>query len=167
MSRRNLDLNQLGFLLGRAYYTYIGFLERFIADEGLDEHVKPGMGSLLFALYREDDRTITEISVELQVAKSTMTGMIGRMKDAGLVTIVADKHDGRVTRLRLTELARSIEQRCVRLAQRVEKLLCRDFQDVEQKRLRTSLAKLTTTMTDHLQSQRRAAKRRAAKQAKS
>ncbi len=167
MSRRNLDLNQLGFLLGRAYYTYIGFLERFIADEGLDEHVKPGMGSLLFALYREDDRTITEISVELQVAKSTMTGMIGRMKDAGLVTIVADKHDGRVTRLRLTELARSIEQRCVRLAQRVEKLLCRDFQDVEQKRLRTSLAKLTTTMTDHLQSQRRAAKLRAAKQAKS
>ncbi|MBL8830619.1 MAG: MarR family transcriptional regulator [Planctomycetaceae bacterium] len=166
MSRRNLDLNQLGFLLGRAYYNYIGFLERFIADEGLDEHVKPGMGSLLFALYREDDRTITEVSQELQVAKSTMTGMVGRMKDAGLVTIIADKHDGRVTRLRLTELARSIEPRCIRVAARVEKLLCRGFQVADQKRLRSSLVKLTATMTEHLQSRRRAAKRRAAKQTK-
>lgn len=159
MRRRNLDLNQLGFLLGRAYYNYIGFLERFIADEGLDEHVKPGMGSLLFALYREDGRTISELGKELQVAKSTMTGMVNRMEASGLIAIDSDKHDGRVARLRLTELARSIEPRCVRLAAKVEKLLCRGMSEADQKRLRAALMKLTATMTDHLQSKRRAAKR--------
>lgn len=43
------------------------------------------MGSLLFALFEQDDQTITKISRDLQPAKSTMTGMIAsdRYKNQG------------------------------------------------------------------------------------
>jgi DNA-binding MarR family transcriptional regulator len=160
MSRRNLNVDQMGFVLGRAYYNYIGFFEHFIAKAGLDKHIKPGMGSLLFALYRDDDRTISEIANELQIAKSTMTGMVRRMQKAGLLEEAVDERDGRVTRLRLTKLAKSIETRCIKVAAQVEELLCVNFKPIEQTRLRSSLVQLTATMTTHLQNQRKVKRKR-------
>ncbi len=84
------DLDQIGFLLGRAYYSYVGLLQQWLESAGLAGHLKPGMGSLLFALFREDGRTITEIADELQLAKSMMTGMVARMRESGLIISIGD-----------------------------------------------------------------------------
>jgi DNA-binding MarR family transcriptional regulator len=144
------DLNQIGFLLGRAYYSYIGLLERRLEEAGLSEYCKPGMGSVLFALYRQDDRTLTELAAELQIAKSTMTGMVARMKKTGLVTLRRDDDDQRSTRLKLTPRARSLETSCRRLAGDVERFLCDGFSDSQQRQLRTGLARLIQTTAGEL-----------------
>src|SRR5262245_57095570 len=34
--------------IGRTYYAYIGLLERVLAVTGLDRHLRPGMGPVLF-----------------------------------------------------------------------------------------------------------------------
>lgn len=143
-------LDQIGFLLGRAYYTYIGFLQKRLDAEGLGENFKPGMGSLLFALFREDNRTVTSLAQELHLAKSTMTGMVARMREAGLITLSPDASDGRSFRLQLTQLARSLEARCVQLAVTVENELLRDFSKDEAARLRSALQQLVAAMSDEL-----------------
>jgi len=132
------DQDQLGFLLGRAYYTYIGFLTQVLHEAGLDEHCKPGMGSVLFALFNADDRPMMEIAEELQLAKSTMSGMIAVMKRGGLVTLKRDRRDGRTQRVCLTPVARAIEGRCRNLAVEVEERLCRNLSPAQ----RNSLKKL-------------------------
>ena len=72
---READLDQISFYLGRAYYTYVGLRERVLKDMGLDQHIRPGMGNVLFALFEHDDQTISEVAQRLKLAKSTMTGI--------------------------------------------------------------------------------------------
>ena len=145
------DLDQIGFLLGRAYYSYVGLLQQWLESAGLSGHLKPGMGSLLFALFREDGRTITEIADELQLAKSTMTGMVARMRAAGLITTEADANDGRVQRLQLTSLARSLKPRCRKMAREMESLLGGQLSPAVQQQFRAALVTVTRTIADELQ----------------
>lgn len=152
--RASDELSQIGFLLGRAYYSYMGFLEHLLEETGLGEHIKPGMGGLLFALFREDDRTISEVGRELQLARSTMTGMVARMKQARLISVVKCRHDSRAMRLKLTPLARSLELRCRELAARVEHILSGDLQATEGRNLRRSLTTVIGTINARLSSPR-------------
>lgn len=140
------DLGQLGFLLGRAYYSYIGMLERWLEEAGLLDYVKPGMGSLLFALFREDGRTIGELADELQLARSTMTGMVERMKRSGLIEVSRDAEDGRAMRVALTPLARRIEPKCRKLADRVEAMLCQGLSPAEEEQVRSALSAMIKTI---------------------
>jgi DNA-binding MarR family transcriptional regulator len=128
----------------------MGFLEHLLDETGLGEHIKPGMGSLLFALFREDDRTISEVARELQLARSTMTGMVARMKKARLISVVKCRQDSRAVRLRLTPLARVLEPRCHELAARVERILSGDLTDPESRELRRSLSTVIGTINAQL-----------------
>lgn len=102
-------LDQLAFYIGRAHYAYVGWLERLLAQRGLEKHLRPGMGPVLCALYREDDLSIKQIAAQTQLSLSTLTGMLQRMERAGLIKRRRDQQDGRVVRVRLSRLARSLE----------------------------------------------------------
>lgn len=149
-SSRALNLDQIGFLLGRAYYSYIGLLQRRLDQESLSQHLKPGMGSLLFALFREDNRSLTVLAAELQIAKSTMTGLVARMRKTGLLTVASDPRDGRSSLLTLTPLARSLQPRCLRLADELEEFLGQKLAPAERRQLRRALALVTEAITQRL-----------------
>ena len=152
------DLEQVSFYLGRAYYSYIGLLERLLAEMGMDDTLRPGMGNVLFALFEEDNVTLTEIARRLQVAKSTMTSVAARIKKAGLVTTHRDPDDGRAVRLRLTPLGRSLEPRCRELAQQIDATICAGLSQRQRDQLRRMLATDTATISDGLE-KRQAASR--------
>ena len=146
------NLDQIGFLLGRAYYSYIGLLQLWLDESGLAEHLKPGMGSLLFALFREDGRRLVDVAAELRMAKSTMTGMVARMRDAGLIRLEDDADDGRSWRMWLTPQARKLEPKCQRLAIEMETLLGAKLSVTERETLRRALVLVTQTIADRLES---------------
>src|SRR6516162_5985987 len=97
-------LDQLIWYLGRAYYTYVGLLEQVLAETGLDRHVRPGLGHVLFTLFEQDERSIKDIAARSQLACSTLTGLLDRMESAGLIERRRDREDGRIVRIRLTPL---------------------------------------------------------------
>lgn len=148
----DIELDQFGFLLGRAYYSYIGLLQNWLDETGLSEHLKPGMGSLLFALFREDGRRLVDVATELRVAKSTMTGMVARMRDAGLIRLEDDEADGRSCRLWLTKEARNLEPTCRRLAIEMETLLGSRLTAAERRTFRKALTLVTATISEQLES---------------
>lgn len=61
----------LVWLLGRAYLNFVIFLQEQFQEMGLSEHVRPGMGHLLFALFREDNLTLRDLTAR--------TGFAGRL----------------------------------------------------------------------------------------
>ena len=122
-------LDRLIWHLGRAYYTYVGLLERVLVELGLDRHVRPGMGHILFTLFEKDDRSIKEIAARSQLACSTLTGMLVRMEESGLIERRRDGHDGRMIRVRLTALGRSLEPRCRSAVQRLDGVFQRGMGD--------------------------------------
>jgi DNA-binding MarR family transcriptional regulator len=146
------NVDQIGFLLGRAYYSYIGLLQQWLDESGLAEHLKPGMGSLLFSLFREDGRRLVDVAAELRIAKSTMTGMVARMRDAGLIRLEDDAADGRSWRLWLTPQARRLEPKCQRLAIEMETLLGAKLTATERETLRRALVLVTQTIAERLES---------------
>lgn len=58
-----------------------------------------------------ESSTVTELAERLQLAQSTVTELVGRAEDAGLVEREPSSADGRVAHLRLTEKG---EQRLAR-----------------------------------------------------
>src|SRR5580698_7078261 len=73
------------FYIGRAYYNYVGLVERRLADAALDKHISPGMGHVLFALFERDGRIIKDLAAQVKLSYSTMTGLLSRMERAGLI----------------------------------------------------------------------------------
>jgi DNA-binding MarR family transcriptional regulator len=151
-SERVSELDQIGFLLGRAYYSYIGLLQRKLDEHSLSGYLKPGMGSILFCLFRNDDRKASELAEELQIAKSTMTGLIAEMKRNELLTAIPDPNDLRSMRLRLTPIARSLEPKCHELATELEGLLARYLNEIELVAFRSNLKRIILSITECLKS---------------
>jgi|JI7StandDraft_1071085.scaffolds.fasta_scaffold12754_3 DNA-binding MarR family transcriptional regulator len=105
--------------VGRVYYAYVGLLERVLVEQQLDHILRPGMGVVLFALYKKDHVSIKELAEYSQLACSTLTGVLQRMEVAGLITRSRDAVDGRLVRVALTKLGRQLESKCREVAHRM------------------------------------------------
>lgn len=141
-SSRSDPHDQLIWFLGRAYYTYVGLLEQVLAETGLDEHLRPGMGHILVTLFDEDDLTIKQIAERSELANSTLTGMLNRMEKGRLLSRRRDLTDGRLIRVRLTELGRSLEPQCRKAMARFDELFRNGLGDDEILRVKRSLRKV-------------------------
>jgi MarR family transcriptional regulator, organic hydroperoxide resistance regulator len=135
-------LHQIAFYIGRAYYSYVGWLETLLTKSGLDQHLRPGMGQILCALYRDDDLSIKQIATQTQLSQSTLTGMLVRMERAGLIDRRRDERDGRLVRIRLTRLGRSLEADFFKVAKEVNEAFLAGLGKTEVARARRLLKRL-------------------------
>ncbi len=139
-------LEELTFYIGRAYYNYKVLLERTLVELGLDQHVRPGMGHILFALFEDDDCNIKDIVARARLTFPTITVLLTRMEKASLVERRPDPDDGRAVRIRLTPVARSIEKRCYDALRRIRRVLHAGMTPRQVRRLK----QLMSTMIDSM-----------------
>jgi DNA-binding MarR family transcriptional regulator len=145
--RRTKDpLDHVIWHIGRTYYAYIGLLERVLAATELDRHLRPGMGPILFALFEKDGRSIKQIAERVQLAAPTLTGLLDRMEQAGLLERRRDSDDGRVVRVHLTALGRSLEPRCRSAVQMIGAVLENGMGAGDVVRARRILGRMTEAM---------------------
>jgi DNA-binding MarR family transcriptional regulator len=104
-------LDDLPLCLPRLFYTFLGVVELKLAESRLDGYLQPGMGHVLLRLYESDNCIIKDIGRSLRVSSGTLTGLLDRMRRAGLIECRRCRQDGRATRIRLTALGRSLEPR--------------------------------------------------------
>ena len=108
--------------LGRAYYAYVGLLERVLVEQKLNHVLRPGMGVVLFSLFEKDRSSIKELAESSQLACSTLTGVLQKMEDSGLITRSRDPSDGRLVIITLTTLGRKLETKCREVAARMTEI---------------------------------------------
>lgn len=87
------------FLINRAQKAIARWIER--RDEAW-EGISPAQVGLLFVLAGRNEAAIGEIAQALGVAPAAVTNLSKRMQASALIERVADEHDARMTRLRLT-----------------------------------------------------------------
>ena len=114
--------NSIIWDLGRAYFAYVGLLERVLVEQKLDHILRPGMGVVLFSLYEKDQVPIKELAERSQLACSTLTGVLQRMEDAGLIVRCRDENDGRLVLVSLTDLGKKLKRKSFSIAQRMTDL---------------------------------------------
>ncbi|MEA1884377.1 MAG: MarR family transcriptional regulator [Thermotogota bacterium] len=75
---------------------------RMALKEG-DNEITPAQFDVLQSIYWHENLTMTSISKRLGVAKSTVTGLVNKLKDEKLVDYKVSDEDRRVRRLKITK----------------------------------------------------------------
>ena len=124
-------LSEAIFSISRLFYAYVARLEAVLEELGLAEHVRPGMGHVLFALFEEDDVIIKNLVERTRLAPSSLGRLLVQMHRAKLVDRRPCDDDGRAVRVRLTSLGRSLEKRCRRALAKLKRIVESDFEPEE------------------------------------
>jgi len=91
------------------------------------EGASAAQAGLLFLLAGRGAASIGEIAAALDVAPAAVTNLSKRMEGAGLVERIADEHDARMTRLRLTQAGIAASAQATSALAELNKTLCQGF----------------------------------------
>ena len=95
---------------------------RRLLGEALSKGLSPGQPKVLELLRYKDECTQTEISHALDLDKSTVTGILSRMEDAGLIVIRRDIRDRRRTLISLSDAGRAASDEMEEVFKRTDAL---------------------------------------------
>lgn len=98
--------------------------QRLLTECGVEEFNGP-QGHLLYLLWQEDGVPIAQLVKRSGLAKNTLTAMLGRMEEAGLVTRTQSGEDRRQVIIRLTGRARGLEEKYDQVSQQMNRLFYR------------------------------------------
>lgn len=86
-------------------------LARRLRSEQADSGLTPSMASALASIERAGPISLGELAAVEQVAPPSLTRIVGRLEDAGLVDRVIDSADRRIARMEITDAGRRLLQK--------------------------------------------------------
>jgi len=137
-SRTFVIEDSLGYLVNRV----ARLMARDLAERIRPAGVALGQWAVLLVLWARDGMTQAELSREVAIEPPTVVRTIDRMVRDGLVSRAPDPVDGRLSRIYLTERARSLRDELVPLAAAVNEEILNGLTATEARTLRRLLAKL-------------------------
>ena len=123
ISRSGDYIAQIRLIGGRVF-------DKLLASSGADILNGP-QGKILDALWQTDGLSINDISHRTGLASSTLTSMLDRMEDAGLVTRDRSRNDRRVVRVFLGPNAESCRRQYISVSEQMTEIYFRGFTDDE------------------------------------
>ncbi|MCM1123468.1 MAG: MarR family transcriptional regulator [Eubacterium sp.] len=120
--------------------------QRLLQDYGVEEFNGP-QGNILYVLWQKDTIPIVEIAAKTGLAKNTLTVMLDRMEEKGLVSRKQSVDDRRKTLICLTEKAYKLEKDYNLVSQRMNDLF---FQNLSEKEIE-ELEKYLDIILENLQ----------------
>lgn len=96
-----------GFLISQIKQLSGRIFEKLLSRAGVDAF-NGAQGRILYVLWQRDGVPIAALSRQTGLAKTTLTSMLDRMEQSGLVSRVFDTADRRQIRISLTEQARAL-----------------------------------------------------------
>ena len=99
-------------------------------EPGVEEFNGP-QGRILYVLWQKDEVPIVELSQKTGLAKNTLTAMLGRMEDSGLIMRKAAESDKRQSLISLTDKARDLQGKYDEVSQKMNEVFYKDFTQKE------------------------------------
>lgn len=119
-----------GFLISRIKQVQGRIFDRLLQASGIEEFNGP-QGRILYVLWESEGVPIVELSQKTGLAKNTLTAMLARMEESGLIGREASASDRRKSLIVLTPKARALEKRYRQVSTQMNDLYFRDFQEAE------------------------------------
>ena len=98
-----------GFLISQIRQLANRSFEKILKAKGIDAFNGP-QGRILYVLWEREDLSISEIARLTSLANTTLTGMLDRMEDQGLIMRIPDRQNRRQIKIRLTDKARALQE---------------------------------------------------------
>lgn len=116
-------ISQIHQLQGREF-------EKMLKEIGLDAF-NGAQGRILYVLWERDKLSITEISHLTSLAKTTLTSMLDRMEESGLVVRIPDTINRRQIFVSITEKAKKYREIYDQVSEEMNKLFYQNFKENE------------------------------------
>ncbi len=100
--------------------------EKLLRESGVDAFNGP-QGRILYVLWEHETLTITEIGRLTSLAKTTLTSMLDRMEQAGLIMRIPDKKNRRQIFVTITEKAKGFKADYDRVSELMNVLFYQGF----------------------------------------
>ncbi len=119
-----------GFLISRIKQVGTRIFDRMLADSGIDSF-NGAQGRILYVLWQNEDISISSLSAQTSLANTTLTNMLDRMENMGLIVRKPDPKDRRNKLIALTEKAKSLQDDYTRISQQMNEIYYTGFTDAE------------------------------------
>lgn len=134
-----------GFLISHIKQVQGRVFERLLHDCGVEEF-NGAQGRILYVLWQQDCVPIAELVLQTGLAKNTLTSMLARMEEAGLITRSASEKDRRQILISLTGKAKTLEERYMEVSQQMNELFFRGFSQGEIRLLEDTLDRIVSNL---------------------
>ena len=134
-----------GFLISQIKSVSGRLFERILQDCGVEEF-NGAQGRILYVLWQADRVPIVELSQKTGLAKNTLTSMLGRMEESGLILREQSEEDRRKTIISLTDKARELEEKYDEVSERANLLFFKGFTPAEIAELECLLSKVLVNL---------------------
>lgn len=139
--RINLDDWQL---LSQVSQTFRSVSEAFTDQVDIPR----GQATLLCVVAGQDGLTQTEIAAQLSVQGATVTNMLQRLEESGLVSRLRDPHDNRLVRVYLTEAGLQKERSINAQLGNLQETIFNGISEAERALLRKWLHQIITNISE-------------------
>ena len=119
-----------GFLVSKIKQLSDRIFERILTRQGI-EAFNGAQGRILYVLWQEDGVPIKTISEKCGLAITSLTTMLERMENQGLIQRVQSENDKRKTLLYLTEKAKNLKKDSEIVSGQMNDIFYRDFSAAE------------------------------------
>ena len=130
-----------GFLISQIKQVQSRVFQRLLQSSGVAEFNGP-QGRILYVLWQRDGVPIVELARKTGLAKNTLTAMLNRMEESGLVARRASPADRRQSLIALTEKARSLRNQYEDVSQRMNEVFFQGFSPEEARALDGALDRI-------------------------
>ncbi len=121
--------DRLIFLVFTAQLKLKTYLKNVLSEAGVS--ITPAQSGILFLLKKKDGRTMSELSQELTLDNSTLTGLVDRLERLDLVKRNAGTADRRASHVFITDRGREEIDRASTVIRRVNEQIKADFKEGE------------------------------------
>lgn len=120
---------------------------KILKEEGIYEF-NGQQGRVLFALWKNEKLSLIELSRKTSLAKTTLSAMVERMKNEGLLIIEGSKEDKRSLVIYLSDKTLSLEGKINRATKKISDIFYKDFSEEEANELDRLLGKVKENLID-------------------
>lgn len=133
----------------------IKFLQGRIFQQLLKKHTNADLNSsqtnIIFVLWQEDDINISQLSQRTNLAKTTLSSMLDRLENAGLLIRIPNPDNRREIKVRLTQQCRLLREGCIQAYNEMSGINFAGFSSQEREELMKGLDKLYTNLSNYSQ----------------
>ncbi len=120
---------------------------KILKEEGIYEF-NGQQGRVLFALWKNEKLSLTELSRKTSLAKTTLSAMVERMKNEGLLIVEGSKEDKRSLVIYLSDKSLSLKEKINRATKKISDIFYKDFSEEEANELDRLLGKVKENLID-------------------
>lgn len=129
-----MEVNEIkthgGFLISQIKQLQGRVFEKLLKESEVDAF-NGAQGRILYVLWEHEELTISEIGRLTSLAKTTLTGMLDRMEEGGLVKRIPDSKNRRQIIVSITDKAKTYKEAYDRVSDQMNTLFYQSFSEDE------------------------------------